>query len=292
VTVAAGASTGFAASAGFVAGGLAGSAAFMAGGLAGSAAVVVAAGFAGAAGFALAAGFAGAAGFGLAAGFAGAFGAALVAVFGSAAAFVVAAGFAGDFGFAAAAGFGAAGFFAAAGLLAALVFAVPDFGPPGAPGFGAPEDAVFARAVPVVPDAARPVFVPPARAGRGLAVLVAVLASGERAGAGGEAVSDDESPPPRNSLVTSSTADLPSPTAVSRMFFGVSAIRGRLPRTAVAYTATGTIGATTASPQAASTAWRAEIRRRPPPGSTTEANARLRTWSASKSISSPLSNIA
>jgi hypothetical protein len=183
-----------------------------------------------AAGLGLAAGALAAAGFGLAAG-------ALVAG-GSGAGFgealVVAPGLAGSFcgvGFVAAgapAAFGVVDFDALGdavalglGLLAAVgfgflvadVFAVADLGAPGAPAFGAP---LFARAVRVVP-AAPPVFVPPARGGFGVAA------------AGGGACSRG-SDSPRILRVSSPTANLPTPTAVSRRSFGLGAMRRSFPR--------------------------------------------------------------
>ena len=194
-----------------------------------------------------------------------------------AAAVVAASGFAGvvlaaglavagsGLGFAAAAGFG----FAAAGLgfAAAAVFgAVPDFGPPASPGFGAPDVAArprgfaagldlvavpaaeaFVRAVFVAPEALRPDFVPPARAARGFAGG----AAGAGAAASGVGMTASSSSR-RNRLAipaTSETAVFPTPVTVSIMSLGLRAMWKRFPQGRGCYT-----GSATASPQAIASA--------------------------------------
>jgi len=151
------------------------------------------------------------------------------------------------FGFAAAVlGFAAFGF-------AAFGSAVPDFGPPASPGLGAPEvadrpapaaaagfvfEVSFARAVFVAPAAVRPVLVPPAR---GLAAppLGTVPAAGV-AGVVGAAVTAASSSSRRKRRArpaTSDTALRPALATVSRMSFGLGAMRTKVPARPPDYTA-------------------------------------------------------
>ena len=136
---------------------------------------------------------------------------------------------------------------------AAFGFAVPDFGPPASPGLGAPEvadrpapaaaagfvfEVSFARAVFVAPAAVRPVLVPPAR---GLAAppLGTVPAAGV-AGVVGAAVTAASSSSRRKRRArpaTSDTALRPALATVSRMSFGLGAMRTKVPARPPDYTA-------------------------------------------------------